>query len=79
MDIIMEKEIKMHGESSLEYMCPHCGAINTCQIGILKEMYIEQFDACVGCKKHLSLTPADGIGGRVNLVIDAVESDNRYR
>jgi uncharacterized protein (DUF983 family) len=79
MDIIMEKEIIMHGETGLEYMCPHCGATNTVQIGILKDMYTEQFDSCACCKKHLSLTPADGVGGKINLVIDGLDPDFRVR
>jgi predicted RNA-binding Zn-ribbon protein involved in translation (DUF1610 family) len=75
----MVTEKAMQSDSALEYMCPHCGTINELRREALRDMYHEQHETCDCCKKMLSLTPADGIGGRVNLVIDAIESDKAMK
>ena len=66
----------MQSDNALEYMCPYCGAINDFKLDSLRDMYHEQHELCSCCNKILSLTPADGIAGRVNLIVDEVINDN---
>ena len=63
----------MQSDNALEYMCPYCGAINDFQLETVRDMYHEQHESCGCCKKVLSLTAADGIGGRINLIVDAID------
>ena len=65
----------MQGNDALEYMCPYCGFINNFKIAAIRDMYQEQETSCNCCRKTLNLTPANGIGGRINLIVDSVETD----
>ncbi len=65
----------MQSDDALEYMCPYCGTINNFLLNGVRDMYREKQEACSNCNRILSLTPAEGIGGSVNLIIDAVDSD----
>jgi predicted RNA-binding Zn-ribbon protein involved in translation (DUF1610 family) len=75
----MLTEQAMQSDDTLEYMCPHCGTINEFKLMALRDMYHEQQETCAGCNKKLSLTAADGIGGRVNLIVDSIEPDNAIK
>ena len=63
----------MQSNHALEYMCPYCGAINDFKLNTTRDMYHEQHESCSCCNKVLSLTAADGIGGRINLIVDALD------
>ncbi len=65
----------MQSDNALEYMCPYCGTVNEFPLERLCDMYHPQRESCGNCNRELSLTAAEGIGGRVNLIIDASESD----
>ncbi|WP_232368005.1 hypothetical protein [Alteromonas mediterranea] len=73
---IMVTDKTMESERTLEYMCPYCGAINSFQLNCVRDMYHEQHESCSCCKKMLSLTPADGIGGSINLIVDESDIEN---
>ena len=73
LNMVMEKT--MQSDNALEYMCPYCGAINDFYLNSVRDMYHEQHESCGCCNKVLSLTAADGIGGRVNLSVDALDSE----
>ena len=55
----------MKTDTPLEYMCPYCGAFNEFSEDTIRDMY----QTCGCCKKNLSLTAANGVEGRINLVI----------
>jgi len=65
----------MQSDSALEYMCPYCGAINDFQLETDRDMYHEQHESCGCCNKVLSLTAANGIGGRINLIVDSLDAE----
>tara|TARA_Y100001968_G_scaffold333350_1_gene395686 strand:+ start:9747 stop:9989 length:243 start_codon:yes stop_codon:yes gene_type:complete len=73
LNMVMEKT--MQSDNALEYMFPYCGAINDFYLNSVRDMYHEQHESCGCCNKVLSLTAADGIGGRVNLIVDALDSE----
>ena len=73
LNMVMDK--MMQSDNALEYMCPYCGAINDFYLNSVRDMYHEQHESCGCCNKVLSLTAADGIGGRVNLIVDALDSE----
>lgn len=76
MDMLnMVTDKTMQSDNALEYMCPYCGAINDFYLNSVRDMYHEQHESCGCCNKVLSLTAADGIGGRVNLIVDALDSE----
>lgn len=58
-------------------MCPHCGAINEFALQTLRDMYKEQVETCLCCKKTVGLTAANGVEGKINLVISMLEADYR--
>jgi len=61
----------MQSDSALEYMCPYCGAINDFQLETVRDKH----ESCGCCNKVLSLTAADGIGGRINLIVDSLDAE----
>lgn len=65
----------MNKQESLEFLCPHCGIVNTIPIHALRDMYQEQVETCQCCGKNLSLIAADGVAGQINLVIGELEND----
>jgi predicted RNA-binding Zn-ribbon protein involved in translation (DUF1610 family) len=65
----------MNKQDSLEYLCPHCGIINSFPLHALRDMYQEQVETCTCCGKDLSLTAADGIAGQINLVVGDLDHD----
>jgi hypothetical protein len=65
----------MQSSDALEYMCPYCGAINNFERTAIRDMYHEQETSCDCCKKVLGLTPANGIGGKINLIIESLEAE----
>ena len=69
----------MQSVKALEYMCPYCGEINDFQLNASRDMYLEQHESCGCCNKILSLIPADGIGGRINLIVDALDSEHLFK
>lgn len=76
MDMLnMVTDKTMQSDNALEYMCSYCGAINDFYLNSVRDMYHEQHESCGCCNKVLSLTAADGIGGRVNLIVDALDSE----
>lgn len=76
MDMLnMVTDKTMQSIKALEYMCPYCGAINDFRLNSARDMYHEQHESCECCNKVLSLTPADGIGGRINLIVDALDTE----
>ncbi|GFD69220.1 hypothetical protein KUL156_34790 [Alteromonas sp. KUL156] len=72
----MVTDNKMQSDCTLEYMCPYCGAINNFHLNSIRDMYYEQHESCGCCNKVLSLTPADGIAGSINLIVDEIINDN---
>jgi len=49
--------------------------INDFQLETVRDMYREQHESCGCCNKVLSLTAADGIGGRINLIVDSLDAE----
>ena len=65
----------MKTETPLEYMCPYCGAFNEFSEDTIRDMYQEQVETCGCCKKNLGLTAANGVEGRINLIISELETE----
>ncbi|CAD5249465.1 conserved hypothetical protein [Alteromonas sp. 38] len=65
----------MKPETTLEYMCPYCGAFNDFSEHTIRDMYQEQVETCGCCKKNLSLIAANGVEGRINLIISELETE----
>ncbi len=59
----------MNASSHHEYMCPQCHHINSFPETALRNMYKEQLTTCEKCGCKLEVTPADGIGDKINLVV----------
>ncbi len=66
----------MQSDGALEYMCPYCGAINGFQLETVRDMHYEQHESCGCCSKVLSITAANGIGGRINLIVDETDAEH---
>ncbi len=69
----------MQDTHAFEYRCPSCGATNQFNLSPIRDMYQEHQEACAFCNKALSLVAADGIGGKINLIIDEIEPDQRIK
>ncbi len=70
-----KKEHAMQNGKALEYMCPCCGEVNFLDIDCTKDMYKEKLEPCKCCKRILSLTAADGMLGRINLIVDTHDTE----
>ncbi len=65
--------------SEHEYMCPHCGHINSISQHALRNKYTEQYANCDKCKTGLELVPADGINEQINLVVSELPQESLQR
>ena len=61
-----------------EFLCPHCGGLNTFTTSESCALREEEV-SCSHCKQILNVTAAAGIGDAVNLVISECETDAAAR
>ncbi len=69
----------MTAKPDLEYLCPHCGHINTIADHVVRDTYKEQYTACAHCRRQLEIVPACGIGETINLVVSVAAQDTPPR